>query len=76
MISFRLKEVAERLGKNISEIAQETGLNRNTITALYHGRIDGIKFVTLEKLCEVYKIKNRGLARAHPQGSKRAVGAS
>lgn len=57
MISVQLRLLAERLGKNISQIAEETGLNRNTITALYHEKVDGIKFATLEKICELYKVK-------------------
>src|SRR6185436_15253248 len=35
----------------------ETGINRNTITALYHNKVDGIKFGTLEKICETYALE-------------------
>lgn len=56
MVSLKLADVAKRLGKNISQIAEETGLNRNTVTALYHGKVDGIKFETLEVLCRVYHL--------------------
>lgn len=56
MIIFKFKEVVDRLGKSISDIARETGLNRNTVTALYHGKVDGIKFETLEKLCATYHL--------------------
>jgi putative transcriptional regulator len=54
MIEIRLKELSERLGKNISDIARETGLNRNTVTDLFHNRVDGIKFSTIDTLCETY----------------------
>ena len=54
MIRIKLDQIAKKLGKNISEISRETDLNRNTITALYHGKIDGIKFETLNILCEKY----------------------
>lgn len=56
MVSLKLAEVAKRLGKNISQIAEETGLNRNTVTALYHGKVDGIKFETVEVLCNTYHL--------------------
>ncbi|MBI4268321.1 helix-turn-helix domain-containing protein [Candidatus Uhrbacteria bacterium] len=56
MLVLNLKSIAERLGKSISDIARETGLNRNTITALYHGKVDGIKFETLEKLMLTYHL--------------------
>jgi putative transcriptional regulator len=54
MIEIKLKEIADRLGKSIMDIARETGLNRNTVTDLYHNRVDGIKFSTIDLLCETY----------------------
>ena len=54
MIKVKLEQLAKKLGKNISQIAKETGLNRNTVTAIYHGKIDGIKFDTINRLCELY----------------------
>ena len=54
MIEIRLKELAERLGKSILDISRDTGLNRNTITGLYHNKVDGIKFSTLDVLCDTY----------------------
>lgn len=56
MVRIKLKEIAEKLGKTILEIAEETGLNRNTITSLYHNKVDGIKFETIEKICSAYSI--------------------
>lgn len=54
MIRINLDKLSQKIGKNISEIARETGINRNTITALYHNKVDGIKFATLEALCQKY----------------------
>lgn len=56
MIEITLNKLAKRLNKSITDIAKETGLNRNTITALFHNKVDGIKFDTLEKICETYRI--------------------
>ena len=53
---LRLQEIAKKLHKSISDIARETGLNRNTITALYHNKVGGIQFDTLEKISQVYNI--------------------
>lgn len=36
---------------NISQVAELTGLSRNTISALYHETAKGIQFQTLELLC-------------------------
>lgn len=55
-ITLKLQELAQKLGKSITDIAEETGLNRNTVTALYHNKVDGIKFETLIKLCDVYNL--------------------
>lgn len=54
MIDIKLKEIADRLGKSIMDISRETGLNRNTVTDLYHNNVDGIKFSTLDLLCDTY----------------------
>ncbi|NTU98694.1 helix-turn-helix transcriptional regulator, partial [Candidatus Falkowbacteria bacterium] len=56
-IIIKIKQIAQKLDKSITDIALETGLNRNTITALYHGKVDGIKFETITKFCDVYKLK-------------------
>ena len=56
MITIRLDKIAKRLNKTISNIAEETGLNRNTVTALFHNKVKGIKFSTLEKICDFYNV--------------------
>ena len=57
MIKIKLKELADKMGKNILDIARETGLHRNAVSALYHGKVDGIKFPTLEAICMTYKLQ-------------------
>jgi len=56
MIKLKIKELAKKQNKTISDISRETGLNRNSVTALFHDKVDGIKFETLEKLCSVFKV--------------------
>jgi len=75
MIKIKLKNIAERLNKSISDISRETGLNRNTITALYHNKVDGIKFDTIEKLNKVYKLKIEDILEieAHKQLGKEKI---
>ncbi|OGL67022.1 hypothetical protein A2856_00855 [Candidatus Uhrbacteria bacterium RIFCSPHIGHO2_01_FULL_63_20] len=57
MVEIRLKSIANRLGKSVSDIARETGLNRNTVTGLFHDKVDGIKFATIDLLCDTYGIR-------------------
>lgn len=54
---IKLRQVAEQLGKSISDIARETGINRNTVTSLYHGKSSGVQFSTLEKICQTYGLR-------------------
>ena len=54
MIKSHLRTLAKRLGKSATLIAQETGLHRNSINALLHHRVDGIRFSTLDALCTTY----------------------
>ena len=35
-----------------ADVARETGINKNTLSALYNEKISGIRFDTLEKLCK------------------------
>ena len=37
---------------NIAQMSDKTGLHRNGIAKLYNEKTDGIKFDTLEKLCD------------------------
>lgn len=56
MIRIRIDRIVEKTGKNLSDIARETGINRNTIQSLALGKVEGIKFETLEKLCSTYTL--------------------
>lgn len=57
MVTINLQQFAQERGKSASDIAKETGINRNTITALLHNKVDGIKFSTIEKICQTYKLQ-------------------
>lgn len=57
MVKCQLNEIAQRLGKTATEIAQETGINRNTVTTLMKDRVSGMRFSTLEKLCRTYGLQ-------------------
>jgi len=35
-----------------ADVARKTGINKNTLSALYNEKVSGIKFDTLEKLCK------------------------
>ena len=56
MITIKLKEQLKKIGKNATEVAEDTGINRNSINALVNDRVEGIKFQTLEKICETYNL--------------------
>ena len=50
--------LSELMGKNkmtIQDVHEKTGLNRNTISNLYHEKVTRIDFDTIEKLCQLFK---------------------
>ncbi|MGX2959514.1 helix-turn-helix domain-containing protein [Peribacillus sp. JNUCC 23] len=52
MIKVHLSRVMGERKLKISDVSKMTGLHRNGITKLYNEETDGIKFDTLDKLCE------------------------
>ncbi|SHN88507.1 helix-turn-helix domain-containing protein [Desulfitobacterium chlororespirans] len=57
MIENRLSEIMGRKRLKISEVLEGTGLARNTVADLYHGRAKGVQFETLDKLCTYLDIE-------------------
>jgi len=41
----------------VTDVARETGLNRNTITLLYKETAQRVDFETIDKLCELFNCK-------------------
>ncbi|MHD0383186.1 helix-turn-helix transcriptional regulator [Staphylococcus simulans] len=59
--NLRVK-MAEK-GLTIKEVHKKTNLSRTTISNLYNGYSDGIKFQTLEALCELLKCSPNDLLK-------------
>lgn len=51
MIENKLSEVMGRKRLKISDVIEMTGLARNTVAELYHGRAKRVDLETLDKLC-------------------------
>jgi len=51
MIENKLSEVMGRKRLKISDVIEGTGLARNTVAEMYHGRSKATNFETLDKLC-------------------------
>ena len=51
-IKINLSKLLGERKLRASEVARKTGINKNTLSALYNENVSGIKFVTLEKLCK------------------------
>lgn len=52
MIINRLSEAMGKRRLKISNVVEMTGLARNTVNELYHGRAKRIDLETLDKLCK------------------------
>lgn len=53
-ITLKFRDIFAKMGKTAVEVSAETGLNRNTINSLFNGKVDGVKFSTIEKICSAY----------------------
>ncbi|MBN6755890.1 helix-turn-helix domain-containing protein [Staphylococcus saprophyticus] len=57
MIKCTLKDLIERHEVTQTDIANTTGITRPTLLALMRNDAQGIKFSTLEKLCDYFNIE-------------------
>lgn len=55
MIRCHLSTLMGRAKMNIADVNRLTGLNRTTISALYHETSQRIELSAIEKLCQVFK---------------------
>jgi putative transcriptional regulator len=51
-INVRLDEVLARRKKRSKELAEYIGITEQNISLIKTGRVKGIRFATLEKMCE------------------------
>ena len=54
MIRCHLSTLMGREKLSISELSRRTGVNRSTITALYHEKATRIELPALERLCDAF----------------------
>lgn len=50
-IKLNLSKLLGERKLRASEVARKTGINKNTLSSLYNENVTGIRFDTLEKLC-------------------------
>lgn len=55
MIRCHLSTLMGRAKMNIADVNRLTGLNRTTISALYHEKTQRIELTAVEKLCQLFK---------------------
>jgi putative transcriptional regulator len=52
MIDFRLEPMLARRGRTFYWLAKETGLSHASLWKLRHGHTKGVRFDTLEAICD------------------------
>lgn len=57
MIKCNLSALLGAQKKKISDVVRDTGINRSTVTRLYHENTKRIDFDTLEALCKYLECK-------------------
>lgn len=55
MIKCHLSDFMGKTKMTIQDVHEQTGLNRNTISNLYHEKVKRIDFETIEKLCNLFQ---------------------
>ncbi|MEK4236438.1 helix-turn-helix domain-containing protein [Paenibacillus sp. FSL H7-0714] len=58
MIENKLSEIMGRKRLKISDVIEKTGLARNTVAELYHGRAKRVDLETLDKLCKALECES------------------
>lgn len=56
MIRLRLSAIMGERRLKISDVARETGINRGTITRIYHEDVEKLDLDTLEELCRFFEV--------------------
>lgn len=67
MIKCNLSKLMGMYKMNIQDVRDETGLNRNTISNLYHENATRIDFETINRLCYLFKCQPGDLLEWVPE---------
>lgn len=70
MIRCNLSILMGRDKLRISDVAQRTGLNRSTITALYNETATRVELPAIEKLCNLFHCQVGELLEVVPQDTE------
>lgn len=52
MIKIHLGRLLGERKMKMSELSRKTGISKNALSLLYHEKSNGVRFDTLEKICE------------------------
>ncbi|MGS0745543.1 helix-turn-helix domain-containing protein [Syntrophomonas erecta subsp. sporosyntropha] len=67
MIKCNLSKMMGIRKMNIQDVHKETGLNRNTISNLYHEKATRIDFETINRLCHLFRCQPGDLLEWVPE---------
>lgn len=74
MVKCNLRVLMIERYLKISQVAEDTGISRTTLTSLWYNRAKGIQFTTLETLCKYFEIAPDSLISIVPDQSKKGQG--
>ena len=67
MIQVHLSKLLGERRMKIAELSRQTGVSQHSLLKLYHERLDGVRFDTLEKICKVLSCQVADLLEYVPQ---------
>lgn len=66
MLTFSLKEIAEKKNLNRHQLSMKTGISYPTISRYWEGKAIGRDFAILDKLCELLDVDPGDLIKRTP----------
>ena len=67
MIQVHLSKLLGERRMKIAELSRQTGVSQHALLKLYHEKLDGVRFDTLEKICKVLSCQVSDLLEYVPQ---------
>jgi putative transcriptional regulator len=75
MIRCHLAALMAPRNLNISDVSRQTGLNRSTVAALYHGRAARVELDAIDRLCRLFGCALGDLLEYVPEQPSKPAGA-
>ena len=67
MIQVHLSRLLGERKMKVAELSRQTGVSEHALLKLYHEKLEGVRFDTLEKICQALHCQVSDLLEYRPQ---------